>query len=163
MRSDLISLRNRFNHAGRLQWIGLRPAHRQTIVPAVEVEAVAGLGLAGDRAGVRPGSKRQVTLAQAEHLPLIAAFVGLAELQPEVLRRNLVVAGINLHALENKCFYVGEVLLAGTGYCHPCARMEEILGAGGYNAIRGHGGITAQVLVGGILRIGDPVRPADST
>jgi len=123
----------------------------------VEAQAAADRGLEGDRASGRPGGKRQVTLIQAEHLPLIAGFVGLPEVSPALVRRNLVVSGLNLNALNNKRFYVGDVLLEATGHCHPCARMEEALGLGGYNALRGHGGLTARVLTSGVIRIGDVV------
>jgi MOSC domain-containing protein YiiM len=123
----------------------------------VEAQAAADRGLEGDRASGRPGGKRQVTLIQAEHLPLIAGFVGLPEVSPALVRRNLVVSGLNLNALDNKRFYIGDVLLEATGHCHPCARMEEALGLGGYNALRGHGGLTARVLTSGVIRIGDVV------
>ena len=103
--------------------------------------------------------KRQVTLLQAEHLPVIAALAGLDTVTPELLRRNLLVSGISLLALKDRRFWVGEVLLEGTGECHPCSRMEENLGAGGYNAVRGHGGITARVITGGTVRVGDVVQP----
>ena len=99
-----------------------------------------------------------MTLLQAEHLPVIAALVGRGEIDPALLRRNLVVSGINLLALVAAEFAVGPVRLLGTGRCHPCSRMEEALGPGGYNAMRGHGGITALVLEPGVLAIGDPVR-----
>jgi MOSC domain-containing protein YiiM len=141
--------------AGKLEWIGLRPAHRAPVQVVASVRAEAGQGLIGDRHAESPGTKRQVTLIQAEHLPVIAALTGHAAIPPEWLRRNLVVSGINLLALKDRRFRIGAVLLEGTGLCHPCSRMEEALGAGGYNAMRGHGGITARVIESGIIYVGD--------
>jgi MOSC domain-containing protein YiiM len=68
-----------------------------------------------------------------------------------------VVSGINLLALNGAQFAIGGALMEGTGPCHPCSRMEEIFGPGGYNAVRGHGGITARVILGGVIRVGDVV------
>ena len=113
-------------------------------------------GLESDRT-TRPG-KRSVTLIQAEHLPVIAGLAGVKEIHPAVLRRNLVVSGINLLALKGAVFSVGDVVLEGTGICAPCSRMEEALGEGAYNAMRGHGGITASVLTPGKLAVGDEVK-----
>ena len=73
------------------------------------------------------------------------------------MRRNVVVRGINLLALKGRRFRIGPALLEASGECHPCTRMEEILGAGGYNAMRGLGGITARVIEGATIRIGDAV------
>lgn len=140
---------------GRLEWLGLRPAHREPVRVVTSVRAEAGRGLIGDRYAESPGTKRQVTLIQAEHLPVIARLCGHDSIPPEWLRRNLVVSGINLLALRDRQFRVGTVLLEGTGLCQPCSRMEETLGSGGYNAMRGHGGITARVLESGELRVGD--------
>ena len=72
-------------------------------------------------------------------------------------RRNIVVSGINLLALAKRRFRIGEVVLETTGPCEPCSRMEENLGPGGYNAMRGHGGITARVAKGGTISVGDAV------
>jgi len=101
-----------------------------------------------------------VTLLQAEHLDVIAALLGRAPgtVAPEALRRNLVIRGINLLALRQARFRVGGALLEGTGPCDPCSRMEEVLGGGGFNAMRGHGGITARVLEAGAIALGDDVR-----
>jgi MOSC domain-containing protein YiiM len=102
-----------------------------------------------------------VTLLQFEHLSAIAAFLGLEAVAPERLRRNLVVSGLNLLALKGRRFRIGEAVLDASGECHPCSRMEEALGPGGYNALRGHGGITARVLEGGAIRLGDAVARLD--
>ncbi len=142
---------------GRLEWIGLRPAQRAPVQVVESVRAEAGQGLIGDRFAASLGTKRQVTLIQAEHLPVIAALTGRISISPEWLRRNLVVSGINLLALKDRRFRIGAVLLEGTGLCLPCSRMEEVLGPGGYNAMRGHGGITARVLNGASLCVGDRV------
>ena len=90
---------------------------------------------------------------------MIASLAGLETATPEQLRRNLVVSGLPLLALKEARFRVGEVVLEGTGECHPCSRMEETLGEGGYNAVRGHGGLTARVIQGGVIRVGDVVTP----
>jgi MOSC domain-containing protein YiiM len=111
-------------------------------------------GLVGDRYAGRSGA-RHLTLIQAEHLAAIAAHLGLDSVGPEPLRRNVVTQGINLMALKGWRFRLGTAELAWTGECHPCSRMEETFGPGGYNAVRGHGGITARVLVAGRVALGD--------
>ncbi len=143
---------------GRLAWIGLRPARRAPMLKVEEAVLEAGQGLAGDRYRTATEGARQVTLVAEEHLRAVAAYLGLGQVAPERLRRNLVVSGLNLLALKGRRFRVGEALLEHSGKCHPCSRMEEELGPGGYNAVRGHGGITARVLRGGPVRIGDTVR-----
>lgn len=121
------------------------------------VEAIAGKGLAGDRYNSKNG-KRQVTLIQGEHLLAIASLLGRNDVAPALLRRNLVVTGINLLALKDKQFRVGSAILEYTGLCHPCSAMEATFGAGGYNAVRGHGGITARIIESGTIRVGDSVQ-----
>jgi MOSC domain-containing protein YiiM len=155
--SPLASLMSAFPHKGTLQWIGLRPARRAPLVSVNHVEVLTDSGLAGDHSVQRPGGKRQVTLIQAEHLAALAAIMGLQTLDPGLLRRNLVVSGINLLALREEQFEIGGVLFEGAGSCDPCSRMEMNLGPGGYNAVRGHGGIVARVIEGGVIRLDDDV------
>ncbi|MBN8609049.1 MAG: MOSC domain-containing protein [Deltaproteobacteria bacterium] len=123
------------------------------------VKALADRGLEGDRASkASRGGKRQVTLIQEEHLAVIGALVGRGAIDPGLVRRNVVVRGINLVSLKLLRFRIGdEVLLAGTGPCEPCSKMDAALGDGGFHAMRGHGGITARIERGGTLKIGDVV------
>ena len=139
---------------GTVTWIGVRPERRADMLVVDTVEAKKQTGLTGDRYAGRSGN-RQVTLIQTEHLPVIAASLGIESVKPAQLRRNICVSGINLLALKDKQFQIGEVVLEYTGLCHPCSFMEETFGPGGYNAVRGHGGINARVLKSGIIRIED--------
>ncbi|HEY4375199.1 MAG TPA: MOSC domain-containing protein [Burkholderiales bacterium] len=163
---NLRELSLQFPRPGRLERILLRPAHRVAVRETDEAQAIAGHGLEGDRiAAGGGGGKRQVTLMQAEHLPVLAALTAQAAIDARLLRRNLVISGLNLLAARGLFkdqplhLHIGaEVVIEITGPCEPCSRMEEVLGAGGYNALRGHGGVTARVLAGGRLAVGDEVR-----
>jgi MOSC domain-containing protein YiiM len=152
---------------GRLVWIGVRLARRGPIASHVAATFSPEAGLIGDRYGGRSGGKRQVTLISQEALAAVAAFLGRPEaIAPELVRRNLVVAGMNLLALKGRFIGLGfaedpDVVLEVTGECHPCSRMEELLGPGGYNALRGHGGLTARVVRGGPAVLESPVRRLD--
>lgn len=155
--TPLKTLLNTLPQQGRLEWIGLRPARREAMSTPASAELSAETGIVGDRYAGRSGS-RHVTLIQAEHLGVIQSISGFRELDAAMLRRNLVVSGLNLLALKGKQFIVGEAELEYTGACHPCSRMEELLGPGGYNAVRGHGGITARVVGSGRVAIDDIVK-----
>ena len=158
--SPMQQLLNCLPQIGRVEWIGIRPARDASMVGLQQVQVNIGSGLEGDRFSGSADSPRQVTLIQQEHLAVIAACVGRDSLEAALLRRNIVVSGINLLALKDKQFRIGEVLLEHTGACHPCSKMERLLGAGGYNAMRGHGGITARVITAGAIRSGDKVEYA---
>lgn len=169
---DLQQLTRQFPVCGRLEAILLRPKRSVPAISAASALALTDRGLEGDRSatearGATGSNKRQVTLFQFEHLPLVAKWSGRESLDPKELRRNLVISGINLvstrspfsdHPLQ---LHIGsEVVLLITGPCDPCSKMERALGKGGYNALRGHGGMTARVLQGGVLKVGDTVRMA---
>lgn len=146
---------------GHVAWIGLRTERHGPVRSVTATTAIEGVGLDGDHRtiGRAPSAtaKRQVTLVQAEHLPAVSALAGV-EVGPEDTRRNLLIAGINLRALKDRRFTVGEVELEATGECHPCSLMERTIGTGGFQAMRGHGGLTARILRGGRLHVGDEVR-----
>ncbi len=158
---ELSKLMATFPRAGKVEWIGIRLERRAPLTSLDQVEAVAGYGLAGDHYASKNDGKRQVTLIQAEHLEIVAKLLGKREVRPEWVRRNILVSGINLYALRDRRFRVGDTMLEGAGSCDPCSRMEEVLGAGGYNVMRGHGGIIARIVDAGTIRLGDSVQPAD--
>jgi MOSC domain-containing protein YiiM len=123
-----------------------------------EAMAIAERGLEGDhRIDKTPGSGRQVTLISREFIAQTAHFLGRDDISPGLLRRNLVVSGINLNALRHQRFTIGDALFEAGALCHPCSRMETALGKGGVAAMLGHGGLCCRVLKGGIIRIGDEV------
>lgn len=173
--NDLRALTRQFPNSGRIDAIFLRPKRDVAALRVDSVVAEVDRGLLGDRSAARAvgrpgGGKRQVTLIQAEHLALIGAWSGQTPLDPATLRRNLVVSGINLLALRSpfadqplRVCIGPEVVLVMTGPCDPCSKMEAALGLGGYNLMRGHGGLTARVVCGGLLAVGDEVRVETET
>lgn len=150
----------RVPQSGEVRWIGVRPLSRAPMIEIDAVEARRDAGLTGDHARPTPRNQRQVTLIQWEHLPVVAALIGKA-VAPADLRRNLAIAGINLFSLKNRRFRIGQAVLETTGWCQPCARLEERLGPGTFQAMRGHGGLTARVLESGIIRLGDRLEVLD--
>lgn len=156
MTKTLQDLFNTLPQTGEVMWIGLRPARRAELNSVESVQVNCEQGLVGDHYG-KVGGKRQVTLILHEHLAVIGSCLGRQSVDPALLRRNIVVRGINLLALKDQQFKIGTAVLEMTDYCHPCSLMEEQFGAGGYNAVRGHGGITAQVVQPGCISLGNIV------
>ncbi|MHA6492520.1 MOSC domain-containing protein [Pseudomonas borbori] len=143
---------------GRVRWIGVRPAARADMIELDAVEARREAGLTGDHSRPGPRNARQVTLIQWEHLAVVSALLERDPAQPITpndLRRNIAISGINLFSLKGRRFRIGQAVLETTGWCQPCARLEQRLGVGTFQAMRGHGGITARVLQSGIIRIDD--------
>ena len=165
--STLQAISQTLPQVGRLEAIIVRPARGADCFYLQQTMAIKGIGLADDRRGLNShttvNGSRQVTLIQAEHIEVIAQLVGLSKLDPALLRRNLLVSGINLLAIKPlfkhhiNYLQVGQVLFEIVGDCDPCSRMETLLGAGGYNAMRGHGGVNAKIVQGGQLSVGDTI------
>ena len=130
-----------------------------------EVTAVAGVGLEGDRYATRTGSfsakpkrGRQITLIEAEAIEALERELGLA-LAPGDTRRNLVTRGVALNHLVGQEFTVGEVRLCGHELCEPCGDLARMTGKPQILPGLVHrGGLRAEILEGGVIRVGDEVR-----
>ena len=96
--------------SGVVEWIGLRPERRAPLlsVNCAQLDRID--GLVGDHYASRTSGARHLTLIGAEQLAAIAAFLGLEVATPEQLRRNVVVRGINLLALKDRRFRVGDAV-----------------------------------------------------
>jgi MOSC domain-containing protein YiiM len=132
--------------------------------PRSEAVAVPDRGLAGDRYHDRTGyyserpplDGRALTLIEAEVLESLATEHGIA-LAPIECRRNLVTRGIRLAELIGRRFRVGELLCEGVRICEPCVYLEQLTGKPVNEPLVHRGGLRANILEGGTVRIGDPV------
>ncbi len=158
MQFSKAELKSQFAQPGQVELITIRPERRTTPEVHYEVKAIADQGLEGDHYASK-GGKRQVTFIMQEHLKVVESLLDLHEIDPLLTRRNVITSGINLLALKDFQFQIGEAVFEYTGQCHPCSRMEENFGKGGYNAMRTHGGITAKVIKSGSIKEGDKVMP----
>lgn len=154
---DINELQNAYHKPGKVEYLSIRPRREGPVTIMNKVQVLKDIGVEGDHYS-NPGGVRQITLIQAEHLEVLASLLDTEKILPELTRRNIVVRGLNLLSLKGKKFRIGEAVLEYSGECHPCSRMEKNLGFGAYNAMRGHGGITAKVVQSGSIKIGDDVR-----
>ncbi len=130
---------------------------------AVETaSAVPGRGLEGDRyfAGsgtwsYEPSLWSDLTLIESEALKAVAA-AGL-DLAPGEARRNVVTVGVDLASLIGHRFRIGEVELMGERPCDPCRHLDRLTGKPAKSALAGRGGLRAQILTSGTVRVGDPI------
>jgi MOSC domain-containing protein YiiM len=143
---------------GELEWIGLRTERRGEIEVVEHAQALVGLGLEGDHRCLKtPGSARQVTIISREYIHQIAQQLGMDFIDPVLLRRNLVISGMNMNLLRFQRLQIGNVILETSALCDPCSRMDENLGKGAASAMFGYGGLCAKIIQGGNLAVGDPV------
>ncbi len=119
-----------------------------------EVTLVADVGIAGDR---HAGSVRQVTVVCTGELARAAAELGAPSIDGAATRRNIVVDCEQLPRAHGTRFTIGETELAVWRDCAPCELMDELFGAGARRALRERAGISATVIRGGSVRVGDPV------
>jgi hypothetical protein len=150
--------------AGRVEALALAPAAEAPMRLVDQAMARAGRGLEGDRYAAGAGTfsdararGHDLTLIEAEALDDLVLPSGA--LAPEAARRNVVTRGIDLDALVGRRFRVGEVVCAGRRPCEPCAHLERLTEPGTLRGLVHRGGLRADVLTGGTIRLGDPVTP----
>lgn len=143
--------------------IYVSPERRIPLRRASEVRAIAGEGLEGDRyqRGTGsfsrwPGAGRAVSLIEGEALDAVFDETGI-DLRPGQSRRNIVTRGVRLPDLVARRFRVGTAVLRGERLCLPCAYLDRLAGPGVFAALRGRGGLRADVIEGGVIRVGDAV------
>jgi MOSC domain-containing protein YiiM len=139
-------------------FIGRRAEPLRSVLEAM---AVLGRGLEEDRYGLGtgtfstyPGNGRQVTLIEME---AIESLPDDCAIDPAAARRNLVTRGVSLNDLVGCDFRIGEAVLRGVRLCHPCEHLENLTRPGVLHALQNRGGLRADILQGGIIRIGDQV------
>jgi len=128
-----------------------------------EVTAVAGRGIEGDRYlrgtgywSKSPGASRDITLIEIEAIEALKSEKDI-ELAPGASRRNLVTRGVPLNHLVGREFQVGPVRLLGTRLCEPCAYLEGLTQKGVLAGLIHRGGLRADIVAGGTIRVGDLV------
>jgi MOSC domain-containing protein YiiM len=146
--------------------IHIAPAAKESTTSVNEVHAVPGKGLEGDRyftlTGTfcdNPGPSYEVTLIESEAVEALKRDCGL-ELRAGEIRRNIVTRGVALNHLVGREFKVGGVSLRGIRLCEPCAHLEKLTRPGIISGLAHRGGLRAQVLTEGTIRVGDPVSEA---
>ena len=145
---------------GAVASLVLAPAAEASPVEVGEAVAIAGRGLDGDRYAAGrgtfsgPGRGYQLTLIEAEVLDEIALPYADA-------RRNVVTRGIGLNALVGRRFTVGEAECVGRRLAEPCAHLERLARPGLLRPLVHRGGLRADILSGGRVRVGDVVAPIE--
>lgn len=140
------------------------------LVSCGSVRAVPGRGLEGDRYFLGTGTfankkgklphSQEASFIESEALEAIRRDKGL-ELAPGQSRRNIVTRGIALNHLVGKEFMVGDVRFKGLKLCEPCGHLEKLTQEGVCAALIHRGGLRAQILTEGVIRVGDSIVPAD--
>jgi MOSC domain-containing protein YiiM len=127
-----------------------------------QVQAIPGAGLEGDRYAQQQGTFSkpepdfELTLIEAEAIDALNREYGV-DLAPGEARRNLVTRGVPLNHLVGHKFTIGEVEILGIRLCEPCGHLEAIAERPVIKGLRHRGGLRAQILSAGVIRVGDRV------
>lgn len=138
------------------------PERKQPMISVPEVRAIAGAGLEGDRYCRERGTfskklpSNQVTLIEAEALEAAGRDYGL-EVTAEESRRNVLTCGVALNHLVGREFQIGEVRLRGLKLCEPCTHLQQLTGKAVLKALRHRGGLRAEILSGGVIKVGERI------
>jgi MOSC domain-containing protein YiiM len=140
---------NYFGHHGK-------PPDNYPLVEVPRIECVAGRGIRGDRFyDYRDNYKGQITFFSSEVFERLARHFDLDGKSPGVLRRNLIVSGIDLNELIGQEFSIQGVRLRGTGHCKPCYWLDQAFAPGTEEFLEGNGGLRAEILTDGAIAVGD--------
>lgn len=149
--------------AGSVVSIHTSPEAAEPMDSLIEVQAMAGAGLVGDRyfRGVGTYSTegevgRQITLIESEALEAASAETGMT-IQPRDSRRNIVTHGVSLNDFVRREFRVGEVRLRGVELCEPCSHLAQLAGKPMLRSLVHRGGLRADILSDGMIRVGDSI------
>ena len=144
--------------------IYIAPAARAPMTAVERARAVPGKGLTGDRyfsqSGTfsnKPGPDREVTLIEIEAIEALKRDYKI-ELSPGDSRRNIITRGVPLNHLAGREFRVGGVKLRGLRLCEPCSHLEGLTRSGVLRGLVHRGGLRAEILSEGLIRVGDAVR-----
>ncbi len=143
--------------------IHIAPAGTAPVISLGEIQAIAGKGLEGDRYYLKtgtysktPGTGREVTLIEIEAIQALRREYGI-DIDAAQARRNILTRGVALNHLIDQDFAVGEAVLRGTRLCEPCAHLEKLTLKGVMRGLIHRGGLRADVVRGGIIRVGDTI------
>lgn len=140
---------------GTVKAIHIATEYGKPVEPVTETQAVMGKGLRGDRYF---GTRRQVTVVATGELEEAASELGRDSIVEGATRRNITVEAEALPRSHGARIEIGEVVLAVWRDCAPCEVMETVVGPGARNALKARAGVSATVVQGGTIQVGDPVR-----
>lgn len=148
---------------GSIESIHVASAAKAPMQTIAEVRAIPGIGLEGDRYALKQGTffkplpGFELTLIEAEAIEALRRDYKL-ELTPGEARRNLVTRSVPLNHLVGREFQIGEVRIRGLRLCEPCDHLQRLVGREVIRGLRHRGGLRAQILTPGLIRVGDEVR-----